>query len=104
MIMDTGRWDILTAFAVLVKCLFLPGSHAAYCPQKSRPERRCGRNSGCCQQGKGEEAVEENVHIKIPERAEQIIDAIVQADEEMICAIQYGDREGLEDVLKDYLY
>ncbi len=76
MIMDTGRWDILTAFAVLVKCLFLPGSHAAYCPQKSRPERRCGRNSGCCQQGKGEEAVEENVHIKIPERAEQIIDAI----------------------------
>ena len=35
---------------------------------------------------------------------EQIIDAIVQADEEMICAIQYGDREGLEDVLKDYLY
>ncbi len=35
---------------------------------------------------------------------EQIIDAIVQADDEMICAIQYGDREGLEDVLKDYLY
>ena len=35
---------------------------------------------------------------------EQIIDAIVQADDEIICAIQYGDREGLEDVLKDYLY
>ena len=35
---------------------------------------------------------------------EQIIDAIVQADDEMICAIQYGDREVLEDVLKDYLY
>lgn len=35
---------------------------------------------------------------------EQIIDAIVQADDEMICAIQYGDREGLEDVLRDYLH
>lgn len=35
---------------------------------------------------------------------EQIIDAIVQADDEIICAIQYGDREGLEDVLKDYLH
>ncbi len=35
---------------------------------------------------------------------EQVIDAIVQADDEIICAIQYGDREGLEDVLKDYLY
>lgn len=35
---------------------------------------------------------------------EQIIDAIVQADDEVICAIQHGDREGLEDVLKDYLY
>lgn len=35
---------------------------------------------------------------------EQIIDAIVQADDEIICAIQYGEREGLEDVLKDYLH
>ena len=35
---------------------------------------------------------------------EQVIDAIVQADDEIICAIQYGDREGLEDVLKDYIY
>lgn len=35
---------------------------------------------------------------------EQIIDAIAQADDEIICAIQYGDREGLEDVLKDYLH
>lgn len=35
---------------------------------------------------------------------EQIMDAIVQADDEIICAIQYGDREGLEDVLKDYLH
>ena len=35
---------------------------------------------------------------------EQILDAIVQADDEIICAIQYGDREGLEDVLKDYLH
>ncbi len=35
---------------------------------------------------------------------EQIIDAIVQADDEIICPIQYGDREGLEDVLKDYLH
>nr|WP_300849676.1 hypothetical protein [uncultured Schaedlerella sp.] len=34
---------------------------------------------------------------------EQLIDAIVQADDEIICAIQYGDREGLEDVLKEYL-
>lgn len=35
---------------------------------------------------------------------EQIIDAIVQADDEIIRAIQCRDREGLEDVLKDYLY
>lgn len=35
---------------------------------------------------------------------EQIIDAIVQADEEIIFAIRYGDREGLEDVLKEYLH
>lgn len=34
---------------------------------------------------------------------EQIIDAIVQADDEIIQAIQYKDREMLEDVLKDYL-
>lgn len=34
---------------------------------------------------------------------EQIIDAIVQADEEIIQAIEYQDREMLEDVLKDYL-
>ncbi len=32
---------------------------------------------------------------------EQIIDAIVQADEEIIHAIQYKDREMLEDVLKE---
>lgn len=35
---------------------------------------------------------------------EQIIDAIVQADNEIICAIQYGDREGLEDILMEYLH
>lgn len=34
---------------------------------------------------------------------EQIIEAIVQADEEIVQAIQYKDRETLEDVLKDYL-
>lgn len=34
---------------------------------------------------------------------EQIIDAIVQADKEIIQAIEYKDRELLEDVLKDYL-
>ncbi len=34
---------------------------------------------------------------------EQIIEAIVQADEEIVQAIQYRDREMLEDVLKDYL-
>lgn len=34
---------------------------------------------------------------------EQIIDAITQADEEIIQAIRYKDREMLEDVLKDYL-
>lgn len=35
---------------------------------------------------------------------EQIIEAIVQADEEIVQAIQYKDREMLEDVLKDYLH
>lgn len=34
---------------------------------------------------------------------EEIMDAIVQADEEVIIAIQHKDREMLEDVLKDYL-
>ena len=31
-------------------------------------------------------------------KIQQIIDAIVQADDEIICAIQYGDREGLCDL------
>lgn len=34
---------------------------------------------------------------------EQIIDAIVQADEEIVQSIRCKDREMLEDVLKDYL-
>lgn len=34
---------------------------------------------------------------------EQIIDAIAQADGEIIGAIQYKDREMLENILKDYL-
>lgn len=34
---------------------------------------------------------------------EQIIDAIVQADDEIIYAIQCKDRELLQDVLKEYL-
>lgn len=35
---------------------------------------------------------------------EQIIDAITQADEEIVQAIRYNDREMLEDILKDYLH
>jgi len=35
---------------------------------------------------------------------EQIIEAIVQADEEIVQAIRCKDREMLEDVLKDYLH
>lgn len=34
---------------------------------------------------------------------EQIVNAIVQADDEVIAAIQYNDREMLKDVLQDYL-
>lgn len=34
---------------------------------------------------------------------EQIIEAIVQADEEIIVAISHKGREMLEDALKDYL-
>lgn len=34
---------------------------------------------------------------------EQILDAITQADEEIIEAIRYQDRDMLEDLLKDYL-
>lgn len=34
---------------------------------------------------------------------EQIIETITQADVEIIQAIQYKDKEMLEDVLKDYL-
>lgn len=33
----------------------------------------------------------------------QIIDAIVQADDEIVYAIQHKDREMLQDVLKEYL-
>lgn len=35
---------------------------------------------------------------------EQIVDAITQADEEIVQAVRYRDREMIEDVLKDYLY
>lgn len=35
---------------------------------------------------------------------EQILDAITQADEEIISAITFKDREMLEDVLKDFLH
>lgn len=35
---------------------------------------------------------------------DQIVEAITQADDELICAIQYKDREGVEDVLRDYLH
>lgn len=34
---------------------------------------------------------------------EQILDAITQAGEEIVCAIHCKDREMLEDVLEDYL-
>ncbi len=34
---------------------------------------------------------------------EQIIDAIVQADDAIIEAIRYEDREALEDILQEYL-
>jgi hypothetical protein len=34
---------------------------------------------------------------------EQILDAITQADEEIVEAIRYKDREMLEDLLRDYL-
>lgn len=35
---------------------------------------------------------------------EQILDAITQADEEIVESIRYKDREMLEDLLKDYLH
>lgn len=35
---------------------------------------------------------------------EQILDAITQADEEIIHAIRHKDRGMLEDVIKDYLH
>lgn len=35
---------------------------------------------------------------------DEILNAITQADEEIIVAIQHKDREMLEDVLKDYLH
>lgn len=44
---------------------------------------------------------EELLHVKY--KIEEVIDAIVQADNEIICAIQHRDREGLEGALKDYL-
>lgn len=34
---------------------------------------------------------------------EQIVDAITQADDELICAIQYRDRESAEDIMGEYL-
>jgi hypothetical protein len=44
---------------------------------------------------------EQLLHVKY--KIEEVIDAIVQADNEIICAIQHRDREGLEGALKDYL-
>lgn len=43
--------------------------------------------------------------IKMEEKytLDQIVNAITQADDELICAIQYGDRDGIEDVMRDYL-
>lgn len=35
---------------------------------------------------------------------EQILDAITQADEEIVESIRYKDREMLEDLLRDYLH
>ena len=32
----------------------------------------------------------------------EVVNAIMQADEEIIQSIRYGDREMLEDVLKDF--
>lgn len=34
---------------------------------------------------------------------EQIVDAITQAGDELICAIQYRDRAGVEDAIREYL-
>lgn len=34
---------------------------------------------------------------------EQILDAVAQADEEVVVAVRNQDREMLEDILKDYL-
>lgn len=34
----------------------------------------------------------------------QIIESIVQVDKEIVYAIQYNDREGLKDVLKEHLH
>ena len=34
---------------------------------------------------------------------DQIIEAIMQDPEEVIAAIRYGDKEMLEDILRDYL-
>lgn len=34
---------------------------------------------------------------------DQIVEAIVQADDHMVEAILYRDRDGVEDVLKDFL-
>lgn len=35
---------------------------------------------------------------------EQVLDAITQADEEIIETIRYQDRDMLEDLLRDYLH
>lgn len=34
---------------------------------------------------------------------EQIVDAIIQAMDDLIYAIQYTDRECIEDIMRDYL-
>lgn len=34
---------------------------------------------------------------------EQIVDAITQAGDELICAIKYKDREGVEVIMREYL-
>ena len=34
---------------------------------------------------------------------EEIIDAVTQAEDGLVHAIRYRDREGVEDILRDYL-
>lgn len=77
-----------------------------YCSKGINDEGGCAKGCHILEMYKKLAAYEDaDEHFKLGEKytLEQIIDAIVQADDSVAYAIHHKDREMLEDVLKNYL-